>query len=850
MRCLRQFITEEWGNSGQSKDFQERLNAIVATGGIDIVKVLDNCQVIPNRLRINCPFILADSHGELVDKIIIYLIQSGASNNVLSGGYKIARNEQINRSVHCEATNSSVKKLKSGAWRAIAGVLGPELFTELLINHSIFESHGTHMNQISGTQPDKRGLSDVQDLTSGKTIRKCASLEPLLYKDKQTGTAFSILPTNATLWLEDVLKDAKLMARDLDAVNIARLRFLFSVAVKRHKKLNYRAIVDKLCPGNWPANAQSNFDYQTDKKNVVKFIVAATNNLFPYQLFGNKSNRSKVYAKLAVFLQLKVNEELPFQIITHKFRWKELSKSNVLRERGPRALSINVEIGEAFIRFVFKNFIPRLLKAFFHVTEELLTKKAIFFKHETWSRMTRPFLQNYTLKYLKTKSLSGHLVGDRFSSSPSGSLRLIPKPSLGCFRVIYVSAKCRNMEEKAFWREYQRRKLKPTLCILNHLKKVHFPESTTLKSPNDIPERLRHFKNSFLQEGKSLSDLHYIKFDIRDCYDSVPVSKVHSLILDAFKEETDFVVRSGLVFTPSTEKIRRVKSINGSSKYIRNTTYVDHSAAIHITKEVLLDVVRRELSEIQINIGGNRFVRKEGIFQGAALSATFVDYLYEDLVSHYDEFRQEKGTSLLLRLADDFLMISTESSQINKLKNLVKKGFPDYNAIVNESKVQYSGGLPHEHIIKFCGLNIDSRSLDCYKSSEMLNVTRFYSLSANAIYASLLNTYRRRLIGNLFIFELNSWSSILKHLEANVANIAESFVRSTKYLDLELHTFKAFYDEMLSVTLRLCLRGNVSSSRKKLVETAIEQIIWRSVVEKLPFNQVMPLRTLELIDEF
>lgn len=128
-----------------------------------------------------------------------------------------------------------------------------------------------------------------------------------------------------------------------------------------------------------------------------------------------------------------------------------------------------------------------------------------------------------------------------------------------------------------------------------------------------------------------------------------------------------------------------------------------------------------------VKIGKKFYRQKEGIPQGSVLSSLLCNYFYADLEATYLDFLDPRE-SLLLRLIDDFLLITTNRADAKMFLEVMHEGLPEYGVSVNPDKTLVNfevavngrkvprllgdGGFP------YCGSFVDTKTLDVRRDRE------------------------------------------------------------------------------------------------------------------------------------
>ena len=137
-------------------------------------------------------------------------------------------------------------------------------------------------------------------------------------------------------------------------------------------------------------------------------------------------------------------------------------------------------------------------------------------------------------------------------------------------------------------------------------------------------------------------------------------------------------------------------------------------------------ITRDETDHTQI--GKKYYEQKTGIPQGSVLSSILCNFFYADLEREKLSFIAADGDSLLLRLIDDFLLISLDRTKATRFLKVMVDGNPDYGAKVNADKslVNFETAINGRKIPRlvgtrefpYCGTVIDTQKLDVRRGRE------------------------------------------------------------------------------------------------------------------------------------
>lgn len=166
----------------------------------------------------------------------------------------------------------------------------------------------------------------------------------------------------------------------------------------------------------------------------------------------------------------------------------------------------------------------------------------------------------------------------------------------------------------------------------------------------------------------------------------------------------------------------RLESGMGSMK--KNTVFVDSAVLqVHETSS-LLALLSEHVGRNIVKIGKKYYRQKKGIPQGSILSTFLCNYFYADLEAQRLSFLNEPK-SLLMRLVDDFLLITLDKDKAIRFVETMHQGVPEYGVEVGRDKtlVNFDMEYEGENVRKldkgskfpYCGTFIDCKTLEITK---------------------------------------------------------------------------------------------------------------------------------------
>lgn len=138
-----------------------------------------------------------------------------------------------------------------------------------------------------------------------------------------------------------------------------------------------------------------------------------------------------------------------------------------------------------------------------------------------------------------------------------------------------------------------------------------------------------------------------------------------------------------------------------------NTVVVSALVEQQQTKRKLLELVAQHVKDNIVKIGRKYYRQRMGITQGSVLSSLLCNIFYADFELQALPFL-DKSRSLLLRLIDDFLLITTDQSQANQFLDVMYRGDARYGLAVRRDKtlVNFDVAIEGESIRKPSDLNV------------------------------------------------------------------------------------------------------------------------------------------------
>ncbi|PIL35516.1 hypothetical protein GSI_02244 [Ganoderma sinense ZZ0214-1] len=504
------------------------------------------------------------------------------------------------------------------------------------------------------------------------------------------------------------------------------------------------------------------------------------------------------------------------------------------------------ELAEEFLFWYFDGFLIPLLKTTFYVTESsAFRNRVLYFRHDDWYTLCTPLVQKLsTDTFRRIDQLEAQEIL-RQRKLGFSFVRLLPKETGDPFK---SSQSINQILQAAFQ-------------ILTY-EKERQPESlgASVFGPNEIYTKLKAFKTRLTSGNPKakLPKLYFVKVDVQACFDTIEQTKLLSILRDLISEDTYMIQRYGTV-NKAGEKVQRkyVKKAMPEDDHphflayatqladvLRNTVFVDQVVYPYSRRQEIIALLEEHITENLVKIGNEYYRQVVGIPQGSVLSAILCSFFYGDLERRMFKFTDDLECCLI-RLIDDWLLITTSLVKANRFYDMVSQGHPEYGCFISKDKSLLNFDHPElanivdprSKIFPWCGYSIDMSDL-----SVTADYTRYHE---TYLQDSLTVEYGRR-PGAAFAYkmmqlakskshiiyndaELNSREAIYVNLYQNFAVLAMKMHHYLRQWGLNIdksHTF-------IMRTIRQTIRFSYTSLCQKATHKLATKHGARIVVEKL-----------------
>lgn len=271
---------------------------------------------------------------------------------------------------------------------------------------------------------------------------------------------------------------------------------------------------------------------------------------------------------------------------------------------------------------------------------------------------------------------------------------------------------------------------------------------SSLFSADDIYPQLQKFWSRLTKSGNDGKPLYFAKVDVRSCFDTIPHQPLMEMLNQLFttgqygitkhaeakvlgglqKQSSATTRRVTWKYLGSAQPFHQVESFyntvekNATGK--RGVVFVDNVVGRSESRHKILSLLKEHIESNIVQIGRNNYRQRTGIPQGSVVSSLLCSFFYAELEREVLSFVQQ-GDTLLLRLIDDFLLISTNRDVATRFVHTMHAGVPRYGLAVKleKSKVNFDVEVDNQAVARlptisdfpYCGVTINTVDLNIRK---------------------------------------------------------------------------------------------------------------------------------------
>ncbi|CAL8297711.1 unnamed protein product [Lota lota] len=519
---------------------------------------------------------------------------------------------------------------------------------------------------------------------------------------------------------------------------------LFDRLLRQHRGCPYSSILQKACPLRMEeqGDLSSLLPLTCSPHQVYLFIRKCLSTVVPMELWGSEHNRGHFLLRVRSFLRSGKFERLSLAELLWKMRvnecdWLKISKTGHVP---PSELAYRARVLGQFLAWLLDGYVVGLVRACFYVTESMGQKNTLrFYRQEVWAKLQELAFRGHVSKG-QLEELSPAQVASLPKTAVVSRLRFIPKADSmrPITRVVRADAKSRVHQSNM-------RELLDVLraCVRSKPPLLGF----TVWGMTDIHKKLRPLAS--VQKEKP-QRLYFVKVDVSGAYESLPHDKLIEVIgqaLTPVQEDTFIIRRYAKIWSDAHEGLKKtftrqadfmednigstnmkgfVMTMQREGK-LHNAILVEQHFSSDLHGRDALQFFTQMLTGGIVKFGKKTFRQCRGIPQGSVVSSLLCCLCYGHMENTLFKDINLNG-GCLMRLVDDFLLITPDLGQAQTFFKTLSDGIQDYGLVVNQQKVvvnfQVSEDLgagpnvrilPASCLFPWCGLLLDTHTLDVLK---------------------------------------------------------------------------------------------------------------------------------------
>ena len=416
-----------------------------------------------------------------------------------------------------------------------------------------------------------------------------------------------------------------------------------------------------------------------------------------------------------------------------------------------------------FMYYVFDSILIPLIRTNFHVTESNTHRyRLFFFRQDVWRSLSEPAIASLKLNMFEEIKLERAQTILCSRTLGFSQVRLLPKET-GVRPIM-------NLRRRTLKKGYQGMLGSSINSVLAPIFNVLTAEQVTnslwrcqhllinqssnpsrlgsaLFSVGDLHAKLKSFKSVIQNSPKPL---YFAKVDVKAAFDTIPQNAVVRLI-SSIPSESEYRIAKHVEIKPGEgyhegdDRSKPIRKWTASAKASddfqsfeehleselatrrKNTIFVENIVNQFREKDELLNLLAEHIQCNMVKIGKKFYRQKEGIPQGSVLSSLLCNYFYGNLEMEHLQFLSHED-SLLLRLIDDFLLITINPAHAKQFLQVMHDGLPEYGVRVNPDKTlaNFEATINGKKVPRlvgsrnfpYCGSFIDTKTLNISKDRE------------------------------------------------------------------------------------------------------------------------------------
>jgi len=190
---------------------------------------------------------------------------------------------------------------------------------------------------------------------------------------------------------------------------------------------------------------------------------------------------------------------------------------------------------------------------------------------------------------------------------------------------------------------------------------------------------------------------------------------------------------------PANQDMTLSQTLDQVARDKSGNVFVDGVVRRYEGKRRMTNLLEEHIQSNLVQIGKTLYRQKQGIPQGSIVSSLLCNLFYAEMEEKVLS-SVKTGESLLLRLIDDFLLITTNEETARQFMRVLHAGLPDYGVTIKREKSVVNFDmvidghritrLPLKSDFLYCGQSINTHNLNLSKDPARRNATSRIILSS------------------------------------------------------------------------------------------------------------------------
>ncbi|NXB53198.1 TERT transcriptase, partial [Leucopsar rothschildi] len=488
---------------------------------------------------------------------------------------------------------------------------------------------------------------------------------------------------------------------------------------------------------------------------VYMFVRDCLEKVIPAELWGSYHNKRRFLKNVKMFISrgrfAKVSlQELMWRMRVNDCMWLRLGKGDYFVPADEHCF--REELLAKFLYWLMGTYVVELLRSFFYITETMFQKNMLFYYRKfIWAKLHNIGIRNHFVK-VQLRPLSSEdmeTIRQKKFVPMASKLRFIPKPN-GLRPIVKVDG---VVEPQALSKESREKKmshyntqLKNLFSALNYERTINTSFiGSSVFGKDDIYKTWKQFVIKILESGGEIPHFYCVKADLSRAFDTIPHNKLVEVISRVLKPEkrTVYCIRryAVIMITPSGKARRLYRRHVSTFKdfmpdmkqfvsqlqenaSLQNAIVVEQSLTFQETSSSLFNFFLQMIHNSILKIRNRYYLQCCGIPQGSILSTLLCSLFYGDMENKLLSGIKQDG--VLLRLIDDFLLLTPHIMKARTFLRTLTSGIPEYGLLINPNKTVVNfpvddipgcskfKQLPDCRLIPWCGLLLDIKTLEVY----------------------------------------------------------------------------------------------------------------------------------------